>query len=115
MSKMSEMAAAIEDLRKCAAAIADAADWLDEQFSHDGDKPENPVPVEPVQDEPAPVQSPPTKAPITLEAVRAVLADKSRAGLTAQVRSLLIKHGADKLSGIDPAKYAALLADAEGL
>lgn len=115
MSKMSEMAAAIEDLRRCAAAIGDAADWLAEQFSHDGDKPGNPMPVEPIPDERAPVQPSPVNVPITLEAVRAVLADKSRAGLTAQVRSLLIKHGADKLSGIDPAKYAALLADAEGL
>lgn len=115
MSKMSEMAAAIEDLRRCAAAIADAADWLAVQFSRDEAAPEESEPVKPVSDEPVPVQPSPVKAPIALEAVRAVLADKSRAGLTAQVRSLLIKHGADKLSGIDPAKYAALLADAEGL
>lgn len=115
MSKMSEMASAIEDLRRCAAAIADAADWLAAQFSGDEAKPEESEPVKPAPDEPAPIQPSPVKAPIALEAVRAVLADKSRAGLTAQVRSLLIKHGADKLSGIDPAKYAALLTDAEGL
>ena len=115
MSKMSEMAAAIEDLRRCAAAIGDAADWLAEQFSHDEAKPEETEAVKPLPDESAPIQPSPVNAPIALEAVRAVLADKSRAGLTAQVRSLLIKHGADKLSGIDPAKYAALLADAEGL
>ena len=52
---------------------------------------------------------------LTLEAVRAVLADKSRAGFTAQIRSLLQKYGADKLSGVDPANYKALLADVEGL
>lgn len=115
MSKMSEMAAAIEDLRRCAAAIGDAADWLAEQFSSDESKPEEAEAVKPLPDEPAPIQPSPINAPIALEAVRAVLADKSRAGLTAQVRSLLLKHGADKLSGIDPAKYAALLADAEGL
>ena len=115
MSKMSEMAAAIEDLRRCAAAIGDAADWLSVQFSQDEAAPEDPAPVKPLPDDPAPIQPSPVNAPIALEAVRAVLADKSRAGLTAQVRSLLLKHGADKLSGIDPAKYAALLADAEGL
>ena len=115
MSKMNEMAAAIEDLRRCAAAIGDAADWLSVQFSSDEAKPEEAEVVKLLPDEPAPVQPSSTKAPIALEAVRAVLADKSRAGLTAQVRSLLIKHGADKLSGIDPAKYSALLADAEGL
>ena len=53
--------------------------------------------------------------PLTLEEVRAVLAEKSRAGHTAEVRELLNKHGADKLSRIDPAEYAALLAEAEVL
>lgn len=98
MSKMSEMSATIEELRKSAAAISDAANWLAEQFS--GDEPAPEAPAEPV---------------LTLEAVRAVLADKSRAGYTAHIRSLLQKYGADKLSGVDPAKYKALLADVEGL
>lgn len=53
--------------------------------------------------------------PLPLEEVRAVLAEKSRAGHTEEVRKLLKKHGADKLSEIDPAKYPALLADAEVL
>ena len=52
---------------------------------------------------------------VTLEQVRAVLAEKSRDGYTAEVRGLLEKHGAAKLSEIDPAKYGTLLADAEGL
>ena len=102
MSKMSEMAATIADLRKCAAAIGEAADWLAEQFSDS-----EPVTTMPEQTEP--------RLTLTLEEVRAVLADKSRAGFTAQIRSLLQKHGADKLSGIDPVNYKALLADAEGL
>ena len=57
----------------------------------------------------------PEEKPLTLEEVRAVLAEKSRAGHTAEVRALLIKHGADKLSDIDPVEYPALLADAEVL
>ncbi len=57
----------------------------------------------------------PEEKPLTLEGVRAVLAEKSRAGHTAEVRELLNRHGADKLSDIDPAEYAALLADAEVL
>ncbi len=52
---------------------------------------------------------------LTLEEVRAVLAEKSRSGHTEEVRGLLAKHGADKLSEIDPAEYAALLAEAEVL
>ena len=95
---MSEMASTIEELRRSAAAISDAANWLAEQFS--GDEPAPEAHAEPV---------------LTLEAVRAVLADKSRAGYTAQIRSLLQKYGTDKLSGVDPANYKALLADAEEL
>ena len=57
----------------------------------------------------------PEEKPLTLEEVRAVLAEKSRSGHTEEVRELLNKHGADKLSEIDPAEYPALLAEAEVL
>lgn len=57
---------------------------------------------------------PVTKA-ISLEQVRAVLAEKSQQGFTDGVRALLEKYGAPKLSQIDPANYSALLADAEEL
>ena len=99
MSKMSDMAATIEELRTAAAAINDVANWLAEMFSGAGDV-EPTVPAEPV---------------LTLEQVRAVLADKSRQGHTAEIRSLLQKYGAAKLSQIDPAHYKVLLADAEVL
>ena len=52
---------------------------------------------------------------LTLEEVRAILTKKSRDGFTAQIRELLRKYGANKLSEVDPAKYKALVADAEGL
>lgn len=93
---MKNIVAIIEDLRKCATTINETANWLAEQFGSNSE----PVSVEPV---------------LALEAVRAVLAKKSREGFTAQIRSILQKHGSDKLSGIDPAKYKALLADVEGL
>jgi hypothetical protein len=54
-----------------------------------------------------------TEAELKLEDVRAVLAEKSRAGHTAEVRALLKKYGAAKLSEIDPANYEALMKDAE--
>ena len=57
----------------------------------------------------------PKTKPVTLEQVRAVLADKSQQGLTAEVRALLEKYGAPKLSQIDPAHFSALLTDAETL
>lgn len=73
---------------------------------------------EPVETEPDSLPSAQpkhTEKPISLEQVRAALAEKSQAGFTAEVRGLLEKHGASKLSQINPANYAALLADAEGL
>ncbi len=52
---------------------------------------------------------------VKLEDVRAVLAEKSRNGHTEAIRELLKKHGADRLSAIDPAHYQALLEEAEVL
>ena len=59
----------------------------------------------------------PEKKPeqIPLEKVRGVLAEKSRNGKTAEVRAIIQKYGSDRLSGIDPKDYAAVLADAEVL
>jgi predicted hydrolase (HD superfamily) len=54
-------------------------------------------------------------AGVSEEDVRAILADKSREGFTAQIRDLLQKYGAKKLSEVDPSHYKALIADVEGL
>ena len=105
MSKMSDMAAAIEELRNAAATITDVANWLTEMFSTTTavDETQESKPIFPHEPQ------------LTLEQVRAVLADKSRMGFTAEIRTLLQKYGAAKLSGIDPVHYKALVADAEGL
>lgn len=95
-----DMAMTIEELRNAAAAINDAADWLSRQFRG-----------EPADGEPTPAKEPELK----LEDVRAVLADMSRKGHTAEIRVLLQKYGAAKLSGVDPANYSALLKDVEEL
>lgn len=52
---------------------------------------------------------------ISVEDVRAVLTPISQSGKTALVKELLIKHGANRLSDIDPSEYGSLLADAEVL
>ena len=49
---------------------------------------------------------------LTLVEVRAVLADKSRSGFTEQIRELLEKYGAPKLSEIDPARHQNLMDEA---
>jgi len=60
-------------------------------------------------DAPAAEQQSAPAPTVTIEEVRAVLSELSRAGKTAQVKELLKKHGGDKLSAVDPAEYPALL------
>ena len=50
---------------------------------------------------------------VTLEEVRSVLSSKNRAGFKKEVRALLKKHGADRLSEIKEEEYAVLLKEGE--
>ena len=56
-----------------------------------------------------------TEETVTVEKVRAVLAEKSRDGKTQEVRKLLNEFGADKLSAIPEDKLPNLLKKAEVL
>ena len=104
MSKMSELSTAVEELRKCGETLIEVSRSLREIFSGD----------EPAKPEPPQEQEPPVPA-VTLEEVRAVLAEKSVAGRRAEVQALIREFGADKLSAVDPSQYAALKAKAEVL
>lgn len=60
----------------------------------------------------------PAKEPeevITIEQVRAVLAEKSQAGFTAQVKALLESFDANKLSAVKPEDYKDLMAAAQDI
>lgn len=52
---------------------------------------------------------------ISIEMVRAVLAEKSQQGKTREVKALLMKYDAGKLSGVKPEDYEDLLKEAEVL
>lgn len=97
---MKNLSACIEELHNTADALHSIADHLALQSSGDTDS--------------ASSQTPEAE-PITLEDVRAVLADKSVQGHTAAVQALIHKRGVEKLSQVDPAQYASLLAEAEAL
>lgn len=117
MSKMSELDGALRELKKCGESLACIAEELAGILSGSGGAGEKKeAGGKPGKKEPAGKASgqEPGKQ-YSLTEVRALLAEKSRAGFTAEVRALLLKHGADKLSGIDPSEYAALVADAEVL
>lgn len=114
MSRIKLLLDVVSDLRSLADNLQAVADAMTQDEPSEAPVTKPGKKAKKAEAEPAPEPAPEEK-PLTLEEVRAVLAEKSRAGHTAQVRELLIRHGADKLSDIDPARYPALLADAEVL
>ena len=106
MSRMKLLLDVIEDIRSLADSLQAVATALGQNALEDAAAPA-----------PAPAPADPPPKTITLEEVRAVLAERSHDGYTDQVRGLLQKYGAEKLSGVDldPKHYAALLKDAEVL
>ena len=97
MGKMNNLSLDLEELRKCATTINEIVDDLESAFSSSREKPKE------------------EKKSVTLEEVRSVLAEKSRAGKTAEVKELLIKFGVNKLSELDASKYDELLKETEGI
>ncbi len=81
----------VKELKDCAATLSRIADALARE-----------------------TETPKADAP-SLEEVRLVLARLSQAGLTAEVREIIKKHGADRLSDVAPAEYPAILKEAESL
>lgn len=122
MGKVKLLLEVVGDLRSLADSLQAVADAVADSGAAEAGKPDAKEPEKAgkagkaakKEEKPAAKQAQ-EEEPLTLEEVRAVLAEKSRAGHTSEVRELLNKHGADKLSGIDPAEYAALLAEAEVL
>lgn len=106
----------IEDVRSLGDSLQALADAIACDEAKEEPKKKSRAKAEPPKEEgAAPTEAEPEERPLTLEEVRAVLAEKSRAGHTAEVKALLTKHGADKLSDVDPAEYPALLAETEAL
>ena len=103
MSKVKDLSMAIDELHRCGEALIDVAEILKELFDSTDDA-----------IAPAPEPAPETK-PITLAEVRAILAQKSVDGHTAEIQALIRKYGADKLSQVEPARYASQMAEAEAL
>ena len=116
MSRIKLLLDVVSDLRSLADSLQAVADAVAQGGQEQPDQTTEERPAqEPEKKTAAKKEEKPEPKPLTLEQVRAALAEKSRAGHTAEVKALLIKHGADKLSDIDPAEYPALLAEAEVL
>lgn len=121
-----ELTACLDELRNCGMALVNLADALSAQPEEPAEETPKPKPKktkkaakaeEPESSEESQDEAPWTEPeePVSLVAVRAVLSEKSRAGYTDEVKDLLAKYGADRLSAINPEDYAALLAEAEVL
>lgn len=91
MSKIAEF----KELKECLKKLSDSLDALIKVLEKEPEKEEK------VKDN-----------KVSLEELRAVLAEKSRDGHTEKVRELLIKYGADRLSDIDKESYEDLLKEA---
>lgn len=61
------------------------------------------------------IYNPEKDEPVTFVQLRSRLSEISRSGKTAEVKELIAKYGASKLSDIAESDYAAVLAEAEGL
>lgn len=106
MSKMKLLLDVVDDMRHLADSIQSVADSIS------GEASEASIPV---QTEAGPPAQEPLAPQVTIDQVRAVLAEKSGDGKTAEVKSLLFKYDAGKLSGVRPEDYAALLEEAKKL
>jgi hypothetical protein len=105
-SLANDISCAIATLQSIADELATA--YPDSDYAHDAELKPPPEPT------PKPKTKTKTEKPATTEDdVRRVLAAKSRDGFTAQVKALITKYGAPKVSELDPAHYEAVIAEAE--
>ena len=84
-------------------------DTFEEIYDPEKDEPQA---AEAPKEQPTPKQE---EATVTFVQLRSRLSEISRAGHTQEVKKLIAKYNADKLSDIAEADYAAVLAEAEGL
>lgn len=103
MSKMSELATQVTELKRCGEMLIGIADTFKDLFS----KAEEKTDAEVEKDKSA------EKKTLTFEEVRGVLAAKSREGHTAEIKAILTEFGVEKLSDVDPSKYEELLQKVE--
>lgn len=107
MSRVKELAMTIDELHRCGETLIDVAEALKALFSeNDSDQTK--------QEDTAEAQAQPAQQ-FSLEDVRSVLLQKTRAGFKAAVKELLRAHGAERLPDIDPAEYSVIMTEAEAI
>ena len=106
MSKTKRLLDVVDGLRSLADSLELVADSIEENTPTDQRGSEKRA------EPPAPLAPPPLP---TIDQVRALLAEKSGEGKTKEVKALLNKYDAGKLSGVKPEDYPALMEEARSL
>ena len=111
---METMVKIINALSALTAALQEFTEQTTNSYINTFEEIYNPEKDEPKETQPAEQPSLETKT-VTFVELRSRLAEISRAGHTAEIKELITKHGAEKLSDVKETDYAALLAEAEEL
>lgn len=106
MSKVKLLLDVVEDIRNLADSLQSIADCIAGNTPDTAPEAATPAPVE---------EQKPAQPKVSIDQVRAILAEKSADGKTAEVKALLTKFDAGKLSGVKPEDYPALLEEAKKL
>ncbi len=122
MSTMSEISALLDEIKSCGNTLISIYDELHNLIDSkdpDEEKPKTKTRKKKSKPEEAPEiildeqPSEETPKPLTFEEIQSSFVMKSRDGYTAEVKALITKFGAKKLSEIDPADYPALMKELE--
>lgn len=107
MSKMRELSQALDDMIACGEGLIRTANAIRDIFTAEPDE----------QSKPAPSAKPQAEEPkkYTFIDVRKAFSAKSHAGYTEQVKALITRYGAAKLSDVKEEYYPAIVADLEGI
>lgn len=112
MDKVFELINALNALTKAVGALTEkiTSEYLDTfETIYDPEK-DKPQASEAPKEQPTPE---PEKQTVTFVQLRSRLSEISRSGHTQEVKELIAKYGAERLSDIAESDYAAVLAEAE--
>lgn len=114
MDKMIELINALNALTKAVGALTEkiTSEYLNTFETIYDPAEDEPQAAEAPKEQPTPKQE---EATVTFVQLRSRLSEISRSGKTAEVKELIAKYGASKLSDIAESDYAAVLTEAEGL
>lgn len=109
-----EILKAVQDLTVCGEGMIRAAKQLKDIFSTENPPESKSITATKTKALPVTEEKPEMKT-YSKEEVRGILSRKSASGHGKEVKALLSKYGADKLSALDPEKYATVIAEAEAI